>query len=219
MALAQRTAAEGRSGTPPRGFSGRRARRPGALGVQAGLIVDVETTGLDPFRDEIVELGLLLFALNARTGEALLIIDRYDGLREPTRSISSGAMAVHGLGPADLRGKALDAARVRRLVEAADFLVAHNAPFDYGFLTRLYPEAGLKPWHCSMRQINWRRYGFQSRRLENLAAGHGLSAAGAHRAGPDCELVFHLLQQRAPDGFPYLREMRGHRPLFRVGTA
>ncbi|HLN62732.1 MAG TPA: hypothetical protein VK464_14400 [Symbiobacteriaceae bacterium] len=63
--------------------------------VVAGY-VDVETTGLSPYYDEIIELALVLSAFDITTGDVLGVVDSYVGLREPSCPISEGAWAEHG---------------------------------------------------------------------------------------------------------------------------
>ena len=53
--------------------------------------IDVETTGLSPYTNEIIELGLVLFAFNRQTGKIIEVLEEYTGLREPVCSISWGA--------------------------------------------------------------------------------------------------------------------------------
>ena len=62
-------------------------RRKGLLGegtdsIMLGCVVDVETTGFSPI-DEVVEIGLVLFAFERQNGQILGIIEEYAGLREP----------------------------------------------------------------------------------------------------------------------------------------
>lgn len=96
--------------------------------------VDVETTGLSPRYDEVVELALVLFAFDRQTGGIVGIVDEYVGLREPGRSIPRDASEVHGLTMDGVRGCCLDCGVIERLIARAEFLVAHNASFDRGFV-------------------------------------------------------------------------------------
>jgi len=124
--------------------------------------IDVETTGLSSYSDEIVELALVLFSYDQQgiTG----IVDSYSSLREPDCRISSGAYQAHGLTEEDLAGQRLDADRFNSMIEKADFLVAHNAAFDKGFVTKIFPSTRSKRWYCSMSGVRWSG----SRGLQNL---------------------------------------------------
>lgn len=179
----------------------------------AGLI-DVETTGLDPVRDEVIELSLLLFGFERRTGEVKGIIDHYTGLREPDCSISRSAFLVHRISRSSLKGTQLDSGRVNELLEQSEFLIAHNAGFDYRFVTRLFPSAAAKPWYCSMNGIGWREKGYPSRGLQKLLMVHRIPVNRAHRAGADVEACLKLLAVMNEQGVSYLLELMKGRVAF-----
>jgi len=95
------------------------------------IIIDTETTGLDPKQGHrIIELAALEIIDRRTTGRAVHF--RLD----PEREIDAGATEVHGMTWEDLKGKP----RFRDVVaEFGDFArgadwVIHNAPFDVGFL-------------------------------------------------------------------------------------
>ncbi len=95
------------------------------------IIIDTETTGLDPKQGHrIIELAALEVIDRRVTGRAVHF--RVD----PEREIDAGATEVHGMTWEDLKGKP----RFRDIVaEFAEFArgaewIIHNAPFDIGFL-------------------------------------------------------------------------------------
>jgi len=172
---------------------------PGFTGI-AGCI-DVETTGLYPGFDEVVELAMVLFSYDRHgiTG----IVDCYSGLREPNVEISSGAYRVHGLSKEELLGKHLDLEKIKGMIEQADFLVAHNASFDRGFVSKIIPSVKRKPWLCSMTGVSWRG----GRNLQTLLDRHGIEPEQAHRALADVEGVLALLSRENGLGETYFAEM------------
>lgn len=163
--------------------------------------LDVETTGLSSYADEIIELALVLFSYDQHgvTG----IIDSYNGLREPNCAISNGAFQIHGLSQEDLTGHRLDKERINSMIGQADFLVAHNASFDRGFVTKMFPSSREKRWLCSMSGVNWRG----SRGLQNLLAKHGIVQERKHRAMADVKGVLALLAHKNMHGETYFAEM------------
>jgi DNA polymerase-3 subunit epsilon len=95
------------------------------------IIIDTETTGLDPKQGHrIIELAALEVIDRRTTGRAVHY--RLD----PEREIDAGATEVHGMTWDDLRGKP----RFRDIAaEFVDFArgaewIIHNAPFDVAFL-------------------------------------------------------------------------------------
>ena len=172
-----------------------------------GGFIDVETTGLNPYQDEIIELAIFLFAFNRKTHFIDGIVAQYSGLREPSVPISPGAARVNGITLDEVRGKRLDDERINDLIGRAEFLIAHNATFDRGFVCRIYQSAAVKPWLCSMKGIDWYRKGYSSRSLQNLLKGHGIRPVTAHRADGDVQAALQLLSRNNSEGRCYLAEL------------
>ncbi|MHB9094846.1 MAG: exonuclease domain-containing protein [Eubacteriales bacterium] len=172
----------------------------------AGFL-DVETTGLSHSYDEIVELAICLFEFKRTTGEITRIVDEYVGLREPSITIPQRAIAVHGIKHHDVKGKRLDDEIIQAMIHKAEFLISHNAPFDRGFVTRLYQTCIQKDWLCSMRGINWKAKGFPSMALQNLLKAHHIQVEKAHRAQDDVKAAIQLLSLSNQNGKPYFSEL------------
>ena len=181
----------------------------GGEAVERGLacFIDVETTGLNPRRDEIVELACVLFAFDRRTSEIVGVVEAYQGLRQPSIPIPPDAARIHGLTDDDVRGHDLDYGRLRAMLDRAEFVVAHNSSFDLAFVGRLVPEALRKPWYCSMRGVDWYGRGFRSRGLQHLLRAHDLDPGRAHRAASDAVAAVRLLACRDDQGRPYFSDL------------
>jgi DNA polymerase-3 subunit epsilon len=175
--------------------------------VGVACFVDVETTGLSARTEEIVELAACLFEYRRDTGEVLRVVDRYVGLREPGVPVSAGAARVHGLRPQQLQGKQLDRQKVEALLHTAEFIVAHNASFDRGFITKLFPLSEQKTWVCSMSGVDWRGRGFTSRGLQNLLRDHNICVKRAHRAEDDVIATLELLSRCDVNGRHYFADL------------
>ena len=95
------------------------------------LIIDTETTGLDPRQDHrIIELAVVELVDRRPTGRHLHF------KVNPEREIDVGATEVHGMTWDDLRDKPLFrdvAAEFIEFARGAEWVI-HNAPFDVGFL-------------------------------------------------------------------------------------
>ncbi len=95
------------------------------------IILDTETTGLDPSEGHrIIEIGCVEL-INRRASN-----NRYQQYIDPGREIDRGAMEVHGITNAMLAGKPAFADIAKDLLEfiKGAELIIHNAPFDVGFL-------------------------------------------------------------------------------------
>ena len=104
------------------------------------LIVDTETTGLDPQQGHrIIELAGLEVVDRRATGRTVHF--RVD----PEREIDAGATEVHGMTWDDLRGKAKFGDVAPEFIDFARgaVWVIHNAPFDLAFLDAELARAGL----------------------------------------------------------------------------
>ena len=95
------------------------------------IVLDTETTGLDPLRgDRLVEIGCVEIFNRMPTGQTF---HRYIN---PERDMPAEAFNVHGLSSEFLADKPLFAEVVEEFLEfIADApLVIHNASFDIGFI-------------------------------------------------------------------------------------
>lgn len=95
------------------------------------IILDTETTGLDPARgDRIVEIGAVELLNHLPTGQTFHVYIN------PERDMPAEAQAVHGLSSAFLKDKPLFSAIASDFLEfiAEAALVIHNASFDMAFL-------------------------------------------------------------------------------------
>ncbi len=165
------------------------------------VFIDVETTGLYPaFGDRVVELG----ALKTR-GETE--IDTFAELIDPQRSISPGAAAVNGITAEMLVGRPTFAELAGRFAEFINgaILVAHNAPFDFGFLTAELRLAGLSlPRNQIVDTLQIARRYFQhgSNSLGSLARHYKIKTPDAHRALGDCRTTHRVLMNFLKVLFP-----------------
>ncbi|MCX6128346.1 MAG: 3'-5' exonuclease [Proteobacteria bacterium] len=174
-----------------------------------GLVLDLETTGIDAETDRIIEIGLIEFGVGASGKPEIL--NMYGGLEDPQQPLTPELQKLTGLHDEILKGQSIDWAMVRNFLERASIIVAHNAQFDRSFLQKRPEVLGFdRHWACSMKHIDWEAKGFRTRALNYLAADHGFVNSFAHRALFDCATTFRLVEpyftelvQRS-----YLRELR-----------
>lgn len=168
--------------------------------MDTALIVDLETTGLDPAKDKIIEIGILEFTWEQ--GRSPLVTQAYSGLEDPGEPLCPEIQMITGINDAILAGRRIDWSLVGAIFGVPHIMViAHNAVFDRSFLIRR-PELRLEGihWGCSMQHVNWRAHGFKTRALNYLAADHGFANPFAHRALFDCATTLRLIT-------PYLDEL------------
>jgi len=114
------------------------------------IVFDTETTGLSPLGgDRIVEIGCVELMNRVETGRT------FHAYFNPRRPMPSEAEAVHGLSEAFLADKPLFEELVEDLVEFIGDapLIAHNAPFDFGFLNNEFSLCG-RPSVCLTRMVD-----------------------------------------------------------------
>jgi DNA polymerase-3 subunit epsilon len=162
-----------------------------------GVIVDVETTGLDHRSDEIIEIGAIAFTFDP-SGTIGDVTDVYSGLQQPMISIPVEITRLTGITDEMVAGQMIDTGTLRALVEPADLFIAHNAGFDRPFCEAFSSLFSGKAWACSASEIDW-----VSRGMEGTKLGYLMGQSGyfheAHRALDDCFALLELLGAR-PDG-------------------
>ncbi len=153
---------------------------------------DIETTGLSPVVDRIVEIGAVQF----RNGK---VFDTFQELVDPEIPISPGATAVNGISDKMVAGKPTIDEVLPRFLSFIDetIPVAHNAPFDVGFLSydisRLNLTATEKPIldTCAIpKRIFPSLYSYS---LENLAVDLRIRSKEFHRALADAKVCMEIL--------------------------
>ena len=106
------------------------------------IILDTETTGLDPLNDHrVVEIGCLELINHIATGR------EFHTYLNPERDIPAEAEAIHGLSTAFLSTQPLFSAQADEfLAFIGDApIIAHNAGFDLGFINAELKRASRPP--------------------------------------------------------------------------
>lgn len=175
--------------------------------IRSILVVDVETTGLNKDSDKIIDVGLVLAEFDRVSGQVLRVLDRYSGFEDPGRPIPEEITRLTGIRDEDVQGQAFDDARVESLIARTDLVVAHNAPFDRGFLEQRFPSFQKKWWACSQREAPWSQMMTGSTKLEWLAFQIGGCFYDAHRALVDAEVTLFILSRPGPGDRPILAHL------------
>ena len=154
-------------------------------------VIDFETTGLDPERDEVVEFA----AVRVEYGEPGLHIA---SLCKPSAPIPPEATRVHGITDRMVRFAAPFSDYLPALLDfiGPDTLVGHNLPFDFGFLSAYCARAGVAfapPMLCTLQMARRMFPELPSRALAAVAAHLGVKNGIWHRALGDAMATARIL--------------------------
>jgi DNA polymerase III subunit epsilon len=155
---------------------------------------DLETTGLTPVIDRIVEIGAVRF----RAGEML---DTFQRLVNPGIPISSGAAEVNGITDEMVRGRPTIEKELPGFIDflGQDIPIAHHAPFDVGFLAYDISRLNLKPADrpvldtCTIPKSLFPHA--HAYNLEYLAVFLNIQTGILHRALADAEACMGIFNQ------------------------
>ncbi len=158
-----------------------------ALSQEPLVYVDLETTGANPLRDRITEIGLVMV-----DGDR---VESWTSLVNPGVAIPPFIQQLTGIDDGMVARAPAFAELVPEVLERLQgrLFVAHNARFDYGFLKSEFRRLGI-PFHarvlCTV-QLSKKLYPLEHKHnLDTLTVRHGLIVEGArHRALTDAELV------------------------------
>ena len=157
------------------------------------VVFDIETTGLDTWRDRIVEIG----AVKVVDGQ---VVDEFEMLMNPGIPMPAAAGAINNitdemLATADFPGVVLY--KFHQFISDVDFLVGHNAKrFDYPFLEAEFDRHFVKFEPFQVKDTVWesRRKikGLRSYSLAALCRVFNIENVNAHRALSDVYATHHV---------------------------
>lgn len=163
---------------------------------RTGLVIDLETTGLDHYKDEVIEIAMVKFRFD-QDGAITGITDTFQAFHQPSILIPPAITKLTGITDSMVAGQAINTGQVDTFVAGANIVIAHNAAFDRKFAERIAPIFEHKPWTCSATEIAWKDRGFSGPKLAYLLAEAGFFYH-AHRAIDDCHAVIELLARQLP---------------------
>ena len=160
--------------------------------------IDLETTGLDPRRDDVVSIAAIPFVSGRPQPGYVTAVD-------PGRPIPPASTRIHGIDDAWVAGApSLDEALPRFDAACADrVLVGHDIAFDIAVLARARRRRGLPAPEVvalDTRRLavalhpSWRRRS----ELETVAAHLGIGVVGRHTAEGDARLAGEILLALLP---------------------
>lgn len=184
------------------------------------VAVDLETTGLDPKRDKIIEIG----ALRVVDGE---IKERYETFVNPYRKLKEQIVTLTGITDSQVE----TAPGIKEVIgEFLDFagnlpILGHHVIFDYSFLKRAAVNEGHSYEANGVDTLKLSRKFMPSEAKKNLKAAceyFGVEQSSVHRALADSQAAHQLFQIMAeryektmPDAFyarPLIYKVKKEQP-------
>lgn len=151
--------------------------------------IDLETTGANPTRDRITEIGIIQV-----DGDT---VSTWSTLVNPCRPIPEFVQQLTGISNdmvADAPTFAEVATELAQRLEGHLF-IAHNARFDYGFVKNEFLRLGRR-FHsevlCSVRLSRKLFPQYPRHNLDSLIERHGLQQTDRHRALADADLIWQF---------------------------
>jgi DNA polymerase-3 subunit alpha (Gram-positive type) len=161
------------------------------------IAFDIETTGLSAERDRMTEIGAILF----RGSE---ILDRFNIFVNPGMPIPPEITRLTGITDQDVCNAPPPDEAMRQFLAFAGNrpLIAHNADFDIGFMTKACQRAGIpfSPVYLDTLVISQGLLShLKKHKLDIVARSLGLPEFNHHRASDDAATVAYMMARFIPD--------------------
>lgn len=155
-------------------------------------VIDIETTGLDPQWNEIIELS----GLRVRGGE---VCDTFSSFVKPEYEIDDFITQLTGITNEDVAdAPVIDDILPRFLAfVGSDVIVGHNVHFDVNFIYDAAERFGSVVSNDIVDTMRLSRHilpNLPHHRLADVAGALGVHQEGAHRALVDCETTHAVLR-------------------------
>ncbi len=158
--------------------------------IDSFVALDVETSGLNPDDDKIIEIGMAKIL----DGE---LIDKYSTLINPRRLISPNIVELTGITQDMLADKPVIEDIIGDILEfIGDYpILGHNVNFDYGFLKKAAVNSGYsfeKQGIDTLRLARRLLPEVEHKNLDYLCSYFGIDAGNSHRAYDDAVSAWKL---------------------------
>ncbi|MEG0814720.1 MAG: exonuclease domain-containing protein [Mucinivorans sp.] len=160
--------------------------------VRPIIFFDLETTGVDPASDRIIEIGMIKVL---PSGEKLVKTRRIN----PERHIPATSTAIHGIVDADVANEPTFAQIARSLyswIEGCDLAGYNSNRFDVPILVEEFLRAGVEIDLSQIKLVDVQNI-FHKKEQRTLAAAHkfycGTEIENAHSAAADIEATYNVL--------------------------
>ncbi|MFT2007843.1 exonuclease domain-containing protein [Pontibacter sp. 13R65] len=156
-------------------------------------IVDIETTGGQPFQDKITEIAIFIH-------DGVQIVDKYNTLINPQRPIPFFISNLTGITDEMVQDAPKFYEVAKEIVEFTEgkIFVAHNVRFDYSFLKKEFADLGYtfqRKTLCTVRLSRSLIPGLPSYSLGKLCKSVDIDLQQRHRAIGDAEATAVLFDK------------------------
>lgn len=183
----------------------------GLIDTTTFSVLDVETTGLSPEYNRIIEIAIV----KVKNGE---ITDSYNTLINPGKRIPPSITELTGISDDDIEDAPFFADVVDEVTAFLDgtVFVAHNASFDIGFMKAELYRCGVESFQpvnvCTVRLARRIYPELRSKSLASVAMHLNIKNESAHRALSDAKatariFIKMLLELKERFGFGELQEL------------
>jgi len=168
------------------------------------VCIDIETTGLSPARESIIEIA----AYRMREGA---MDDAFVSFVRPDKHVSSFITSLTGITDADVEDAPLPSEVLPDLKDfvGGDPILGHNVSFDMNFIHDACLREGIEPigndFFDTKNIAKWGLPGLENGRLETVAEYLSIPLGVHHRAGADVETTVRC----------YEAMVKGREPIFR----
>lgn len=176
--------------------------------ISSYVALDLETTGLNPARDRIIEIGMA----RVKDGQ---ITDTYSQLIYPGMRISERIEQLTGITDQMLCGKPLISDVIANILDfiGEEPILGHNIIFDYSFLKKAAVNAGKTISGMGIDTLRIARRvvpEVEHKKLDYLCAHFGINPGQSHRALDDAisaSLLYGRLHEIKPEDSGFAQSM------------
>ena len=156
-------------------------------------IIDIETTGLDPKVDEIIEIS----ALKVRDNK---IISEYSTLINPQQEINDFIINLTGITNEMVKDKPTIKNSLNDYFNFLDndVIIGHNINFDINFLydnSIKYYDKPFENDYIDTLRLSRKYLSLENNKLETIANFFKIDYSGAHRSLKDCYITFSVYNE------------------------
>lgn len=163
------------------------------MSEQLWALVDIETNGVSPKRDDITEIAII-------TIEEGRVIERWSTLVRPRHAIPEHITRLTGISNEMVRSAHSFEALAEHVYDKlyGKLFVAHNARFDYAFLKHAFASAGLNfsaKVLCTVKLSRALFSQYRHHNMDSLIQRFALSPGERHRAMTDADMLYQFIMR------------------------